>query len=119
MRLSPRRLLSISAVLMLLTAFAHTAGNLSPSDPALIDAESRMRGYRIAFGLGMNPSMFDIFMLLVLIMTLTFMAIGILNMFLANARGLPDSRCAWSSGSTRYGLQCSSRFVGSIAFPRR
>jgi hypothetical protein len=90
MKLSPRRLLSISAVLMLLTAFAHTTGNLMPSDPSLIDAETRMRGYRFDFGLGMSPSMFDVFMLLVLIMTVTFIAFGVLNLALANARDFPD-----------------------------
>jgi hypothetical protein len=87
---SARRLLSISAVLMLLTAALHTAGNLAPaSDPSQIAVQNVMKAFRFHMGLGMNPSMFDAFMALVLIMTVTFSGFGVLNLALAADRNLP------------------------------
>ena len=38
----------------------------------------------------MNPSMFNAFMLLVLIMTVTFVAVGVLNLVLAAVKDFPD-----------------------------
>jgi len=91
MRLTSRRLLSVSAILMLLTAIAHTAGNVTPNtDPSVVALQDRMKSHHFALGLGMTPSMFDAFMLLVLIMTVTFTAFGALNLVLAAARDLPD-----------------------------
>lgn len=52
---------------MLLEEILHTIGNL----------------------LSMNPPMFDVHMTLVLMMTITFMALGILNLVLATAPDLP------------------------------
>ena len=50
MRLTPRRLLSISGVLMLLTAVAHTIGNLTPNaDPSVIDLQDPATGSRWAW----------------------------------------------------------------------
>jgi hypothetical protein len=90
MKLSARLLLSISAVLMLLTAVMHTIGNLTPNtDPSVVELQNRMRSQHFALGLDMNPSMFDAFMLLVLIMTVTFVAFGVLNLVLASARDFP------------------------------
>jgi len=89
MRISSRRFLSIAAVLMLLEAILHTIGNLLPvTDPALIALEKSMRGYH--FDMSMNPSMFDAHMTLVLMMTITFAALGILNLVLAAAPDLPQ-----------------------------
>jgi hypothetical protein len=49
-----------------------------------------MRSHHLELGLGMSPSMFDAFMLLVLIMTVTFVAFGVLNLVLAAAQDFPD-----------------------------
>jgi hypothetical protein len=86
MKLSSRRLLSVTGVLMLLTALLHTVGNLLPSsDPAAIQFENTLRSFRFDAGLGMKPSSFDVHMVLVLTMTVTFAAFGILNLVLAAA----------------------------------
>jgi hypothetical protein len=88
MRISSRRFLSIAAVLMLLEAILHTIGFLLPvSDPALIALERSMRDFH--FDMSMNPSMFDAYMTLVLMMTITFTAFGILNLVLAAAPDIP------------------------------
>jgi hypothetical protein len=91
MRLSPRLLLSVSAVAMLLVATLHTVGNLQPpGDPSLSALFATMRGFRYNLGMGMNPSMFDVHMLLVLTMTVTFVGLGVLNLMLARARDISD-----------------------------
>lgn len=74
---------------MLLEAILHTIGNvLPPGDPALIALEKSMRDFH--FNMGMNPSMLDVHMALVLMMTTTFAALGILNLILSAARDLPE-----------------------------
>jgi hypothetical protein len=84
MHISRRGLLITSSVLMLLTTAAHTVGNLlPPSDSAVAAIYTAMRNSHPAVGMGMNPSMFDVHMLLVLTMTVTFAAIALLNLALA------------------------------------
>ena len=49
-------------------------------------------------GMGMKPSMLDIHMVLVLVMSITFAALGVLNLLLALAPDLPDrlvGRLVW------------------------
>jgi hypothetical protein len=89
MHVSRRGLLMTSSALMLLGAVAHTAGNLlPPSDPAIVTTYAAMKRSWPQLGMGMNPSMFDVHMVLVLTMTITFAAIATLN--LALVRGLSD-----------------------------
>ncbi len=91
MNLSPRRLLSISGVLMLLGATLHTIGNLMPPrDPPLVALENSMQSFRFAAGMGMNPSMLDVHMLLVLTMTVTFVGFGAMNLTLAAANDISN-----------------------------
>jgi hypothetical protein len=89
--MSARRLLQISAILMLLGAVLHTIGNLSPpTDPRLIKLEEAMNGYTFDAGMSMHPSLRDVHMTLVLTMSITFAALGILNLVLASA-AIPDA----------------------------
>jgi hypothetical protein len=82
-----RRLFSSAAVLMILTAAAHTAGHFSPgSGPDEERVISAMAGFHIPLGLGMNPSILQIYKNLSLTMTITFLAIGSLNLLLAASR---------------------------------
>ncbi|HVW07645.1 MAG TPA: hypothetical protein VHC90_03640 [Bryobacteraceae bacterium] len=86
MHISRRGLLVASSILMLLGTVGHTIGNLSPSkDPAVIAAYAAMKSSHPAVGMGMTPSMFDVHMLLVLIMSVTFTAIAALNLALVRA----------------------------------
>jgi hypothetical protein len=91
MRPSPRLLLSVSAIVMLLVAILHTIGNLQPpGDPSLGALFDAMRAFRYNLGMGMNPSMSDVHMLLVLTMTVAFTGLGLLNLALAATRDLPS-----------------------------
>ncbi|HEY4089117.1 MAG TPA: hypothetical protein VGM43_24475 [Bryobacteraceae bacterium] len=86
MYISRRGLLITSSILMLLGAAAHTVGNLlPPSDPAVVGIYAAMRSSYPKLGMGMNPSMLDVHMLLVLTMTVTFAAIALLNLALVRA----------------------------------
>lgn len=80
-----RKLLLTAGVLMLLTAVVHTIGNFAPvTDPSQIALENTMAAFHFPLGLGMNPSMHDVLMLLVLVMTVTFAGFGILNIAVAS-----------------------------------
>ena len=83
------RLFSTAAVLMILTAAAHTAGNLASGPPDL--AEQRlfeaMRNHKVPLGMGMNPSVHDIYWDLVFTMSITFAALGSINLVLASGPG--------------------------------
>jgi len=81
-----RRLFSSAGVLMILTAFAHTAGHFSPSSgPAEDQLVGAMRDFRMALGFGMNPSMLDIYSSLSLTMTITFVTLGTISLLLAGS----------------------------------
>ena len=96
-----RRLFSTASVLMILTAAAHTAGQLSPpSDPAVTELLAAMENLRRPLGLGMNASMLDLLRLLGFTMTVTFVGLGSINLLLA---GSPDTtpgllrRISWAN----------------------
>jgi len=75
---------STAAVLMILTAVAHTAGNLTASPtPTEQTVFSEMNGLHVPLGMGMNPSIYDIYWTLVLTMSITFAALGLINLLLA------------------------------------
>jgi len=76
-----RRLFTVGSVLMILTAAAHTAGHFSPSAGPEEDAVfATMQGHRVPLGLGMTPSILDIFKSLSLTLPITFVAIAALNL---------------------------------------
>lgn len=83
-----RRLFSTAALLMILTAAAHTLGAVQPWPDG--EAERRliaeMRGYVVPMGMGMNPSMLDIYKDLSFTMSITLAALGVLNLVLASSR---------------------------------
>jgi hypothetical protein len=95
-----RRLFSTAAILMLLTAAVHTAGNLGtgPDTPEEQRVFGAMESLREPMGMGMNPSVRDIWWVLVLTMSITLAALGVLNLLLAGSEEVPDRvlrRVAW------------------------
>jgi hypothetical protein len=95
-----RRLFSLASILMLLTALAHTAGNLAPVEPTAAEkaVTDAMRGFHLAMGMGMNPSMLDIFEDLTFTMSITFAALAVINLALAASADIADRllrRIAW------------------------
>lgn len=87
-----RRLFSTAAVLMVLTSLAHTAGNLAPhaEDPAEKRLFSEMSSFRVPLGMGMSPSVEDIYWDLVFTMSITFAALGVLNLLIAASEDATD-----------------------------
>ena len=94
---SGRRLFSTAAILMILTAALHTVGNMLASpDAAEGKVFAEMSGLHFTMGLGMSPSLQDVYWVLVLTMSVTFAALGAINVVIA---GSPDTalvrRAAW------------------------
>jgi hypothetical protein len=73
------------AILMLLTATAHTIGQFGPTPPSLEAVESAMRAAHLDMGAGMVPSMHDIVMVLSFTMSVTFYALGGLTLLLSRS----------------------------------
>ena len=73
-------------VLLFLAGAAHTAGQFTPDEPELAAGLQAMRTSHLPMGMGMTPSLFDIFRLLAFTMTVTFFALGALNTVIVRHR---------------------------------
>lgn len=81
-----RRLFVIASILMIVTAVFHTLGQFAPSSgPAETTAINAMQAFRVDLGLGMRPSIFDVFRGLAFTMSITFVAIAALNLVVASS----------------------------------
>jgi hypothetical protein len=86
-----RRLFSAAGILLLLTAAAHTAGHFSPTSGPSEDAVlATMDAHRVPLGLGMTPSLLDIFKGLSLTMSIALVAIAAINLTLAASADVSD-----------------------------
>jgi hypothetical protein len=84
-----RRLFTWSCIATIVVAALHTIGNTvgtSPGDAAFVSLESAMRGYRIPMGMGMSPSVWEIYRGLVFTMSLCLVAMGALGLAVAGSR---------------------------------
>jgi len=95
-----RRLFTTAAILMVLTAAGHTIGNVAPipQGPAEQKVFAAMDEYRQPMGFGMVPSMHDIYWTLVFTMSITFAALGLMNLVVAATRETPTGllrRLTW------------------------
>lgn len=70
-------------VLLALTGVLHTIGQFTPDEPPIAAGLAAMRASRLPMGLGMAPTLFDIFRDLAFTMTVTFFAIAALNAVVA------------------------------------
>jgi hypothetical protein len=80
-----RRRFTIAAVLMLLLAAAHSAGNLSPgpSSPTEEKLLADMAALKIPLGMGMNPSVMDFYYDQAWTVRLAIAALGLTNLVLS------------------------------------
>ena len=80
-----RRLFSIASSATILVAILHTVGNAAPAneDAAMLAVRAGMEGYRLPLGLGMAPSVWDIFRGLAFTMTVCLLSMGALGLVLA------------------------------------
>jgi hypothetical protein len=84
-----RRLFTWSCIATIVVAVLHTIGNTvapPPGDAAFVSLESAMRGYRIPMGMGMSPSVWEIYRGLVFTMSLCLVAMGALGLAVAGSR---------------------------------
>ena len=78
-----RRWFITGTVLLALTGVLHTIGQFTPDEPDIAAGLAAMRISRLPMGIGMTPSLFDIFRDLAFTMTVTFFAIAALNALIA------------------------------------
>lgn len=99
------RLFSSASIGLILVALLHQFGHVSPppADPARDQAIEAMQTYRLSLPLGMRPSLRNVLQALSLTMTITFIALGVLNLLLA-AGDREDGRMVrrFSLASTLY-----------------
>jgi hypothetical protein len=84
-----RHLFTWSCIATIVVAALHTIGNTvatPPGDAAFVSLESAMRGYRIPMGMGMSPSVWEIYRGLVFTMSLCLVAMGALGLAVAGSR---------------------------------
>src|SRR5262245_17337818 len=83
-----RRLFTIASLTTILVACLHAIGNsnTTPADAAEAAVVQAMTGYTIPLGMGMAPSFWDVFRVLVHTMTVTLIAIGAVGLTLAADR---------------------------------
>jgi hypothetical protein len=72
--------------LTLLAGAAHTAGQFTPEEPELTAALAAMRTAHLPMGMGMVPSLFDIFRDLSFTMSITFFALVAINTVIVRHR---------------------------------
>ena len=83
-----RRLFSTAAILMIVNAAAHMAGFLASQPDAKEQVVlTAMNNLRQPLGLGMNPSMLDMFNALNAVVCITFAGLGILSLVVAGTTG--------------------------------
>jgi hypothetical protein len=80
-----RRLFSIASIATIVVAILHTIGNTAPFEqpPAMVAVLDAMRGYQVPMGMGMFPTIWDIFRGLVFTMTVCLLGLGALGLVLA------------------------------------
>lgn len=82
-----RRLFTVAAILMLLTALAHTLGQFGPpGDAAETKVVTAMQSYHIDLGPSMRPSFFDVFRTLAFTMSIMLTALGLMNLMIVSSR---------------------------------
>jgi hypothetical protein len=77
-----RRLFTAASVLTILVALMHTIGNLQPDPPEYEGVLTAMRGALVPMGMGMEPSIYDIYWSLVFSVSVLVAGLGVLGLVL-------------------------------------
>jgi hypothetical protein len=86
---SGRRMFATASIATILVAILHTIGNTlssPPADQAYVSLEAAMRAYTVPLGMGMVPSVWDIYQGLVFTMSICLAAMGALGMVIGASR---------------------------------
>ena len=111
-----RRFFSAASLTLIVVAGLHTLGHFSPQeDPALKQLMGAMDAFRLPLGMGMTPSVRDIFRSLSLTMTVTFVALGLQNLVVAASR---DATARLIRGLTVIDVVAMGALVALYAFYR-
>jgi hypothetical protein len=111
-----RRFFSAASLLLIVVAGLHTLGHFAPqTDPALERLMAEMDAFRLPLGMGMTPSIRDIFRSLSLTMSVTLVALGLQNLVVAASR---DATARLIRGLTVVDLVAVGALVALYAFYR-
>lgn len=111
-----RRFFSAASLALIVVAALHTLGHFAPNtDPGLLRVEAEMDAFRLPLGMGMNPSLLDIFSSLSLTMTVTLVALALQNLVVAASR---DATARLIRGLTLINLVAVGALVALYAFYR-
>jgi hypothetical protein len=83
-----RRWFTAGSLAMIVVALLHTLGNTLPSPPTdaeYVAMEASMRDYVVPLGLGMAPSVWDIYQSLVFTMSICLLGFGVVGLALATS----------------------------------
>lgn len=79
-----RRLYTTASILTIIVACLHTFGFMQPDPPEYEGVLSAMRGALVPMGMGMNPSIFDVYWSLAFGMSVMIAGLGVLGVVLAS-----------------------------------
>jgi hypothetical protein len=79
-----RRLYAAASIMTIIVAAMHTFGFMQPDPPEYEGVLSAMRGALVPMGMGMNPSIFDVYWSLAFGMSVMIAGIGVLGLVLAS-----------------------------------
>jgi len=82
-----RRLFTAASLGLIVVALMHSLGHFSPEpdDLGFKAVRGAMRSYHLGLGLGMQPSLHDVFSSLSLTMSVTLLLLGVLNLLVARS----------------------------------
>jgi hypothetical protein len=107
-----RRWFTAGCITLLVVALLHTLGNTlstPPTEAEYIAMEASMRDYIVPLGLGMAPSMWDIYRSLVFTMSLCLVGLGVVGLAIVSAPDVTPrllSRVALVFASASLALTC-------------
>ena len=110
------RFFSAASLALIVVAALHTLGHFAPNtNPTLQRVEAEMDWFRLPLGMGMNPSILDIFNSLSLTITVTLVALGLQGLVVAASR---DATARLIRALTLVDLAAVGALVALYAFYR-
>jgi hypothetical protein len=80
-----RRLFATASIMTIVVAALHTFGNLQPDPPEYEGVITAMRGALVPMGMGMNPSIYDIWWSLAFGMSVFIAGLGVFGLVLVSS----------------------------------
>lgn len=80
-----RRLFTAASIMTIVVAGLHTIGNLQPDPPEYEGVLTAMRGALVPMGMGMNPSIYDLYWSFIFAISVLVAGLGVLGLVLVSS----------------------------------